>query len=174
MPFWIEPDMPDAWERWVRATDLHHFVLAHSWLWPTLETLHYLGLSMLLGTVGLFDLRVLGLAKGIPPATLHKLIPFGIAGYCLNLMTGITFFSGFPEQYAYNPSFWWKGVFMAVAGVNVAFFYLSDEFRRVKLLGPGADAPWRAKFIAGTSLSAWVLVLICGRLLTFFRPPFFH
>src|SRR5216683_2614039 len=65
---WTEPDMPDAWERWVRSTDLHHFVLAHSWLWPTMETLHYLGLSMLLGTVGLFDLRVLGLAKGIPPS----------------------------------------------------------------------------------------------------------
>jgi len=174
MPFWIEPDMPDAWERWVRATGLHEFVLHHSWMWPTLETLHYLGLSMLLGTVGVFDLRVLGLAKGIAPATLHKLIPFGIGGYCLNLLTGITFFSGFPEQYAYNPSFWWQAVFMAVPGVNVAFFYLSDEFRRVKLLGPHADAPWRAKFIAGTSLSAWVLVLICGRLLTFFRPPFFH
>jgi hypothetical protein len=138
------------------------------------ETLHYLGLSMLLGTVGLFDLRVLGMARAIPPAALHKLIPIGILGYAINILTGITFFSGFPEQYAYNPSFFWKGVFMAVAGINVALFYLSNAFREVKTMPAGADAPLGAKLIAGTSLGAWVAVLICGRLLTFFRPPFFH
>jgi hypothetical protein len=44
----------------------------------------------------------------------------------------------------------------------------------VKLMPSGADAPLRAKLIAGTSLSAWVAVLVCGRLITFYRPPFFH
>jgi hypothetical protein len=32
----------------------------------------------------------------------------------------------------------------------------------------------RIKMIAGISLAMWVAVLVCGRLLTFFRPPFFH
>jgi hypothetical protein len=41
-------------------------------------------------------------------------------------------------------------------------------------LGPDAEPPLGAKVIAGTSLGMWVAVLICGRLLTFFRPPFFH
>ena len=169
-----EPDFPAAWEVWVRATSLHHFVATYAWAWPMLETLHYLGLSLLLGTVGLFDLRVLGLGKGAAPATLHKLIPFGIAGYCVNILTGITFFSGFPEQYFYNPAFQWKAMFMAVAGMNVAAFYLTPAFREVRAMPAGADAPLRAKLIAGTSLGAWVAVLICGRLLTFYRPPFFH
>jgi hypothetical protein len=44
----------------------------------------------------------------------------------------------------------------------------------VKTLGPNADVPVRIKLIAATSLSMWIAVLICGRLLTFFRPPFFH
>jgi hypothetical protein len=171
---WSEPELPAQWEQWVRGTGLAHFVLGHSWVWPLCETLHYFGLSLLLGTVGLFDLRVLGLAKSIPPAALHKLIPFGVAGFVINLLTGIVFFSGFPEQYAYNPSFFFKGVFMAVAALNVAAFYLSDTFRQVKEVPAGADASWRAKLIAGTSLSAWVAVLVCGRLLTFFRPPYFH
>ena len=90
---WPEPEMPEAWERWVRATGLHHFVADHPWVWPMSESLHYIGLSLLLGTVGLFDLRVLGMAKAIPPSALHKLIPIGIAGYCVNILTGITFFS---------------------------------------------------------------------------------
>jgi hypothetical protein len=58
--------------------------------------------------------------------------------------------------------------------MNVALFYLSAAFREVKTMPAGADAPFRAKLIAGTSLGAWIGVLICGRLLTFYRPPFFH
>jgi hypothetical protein len=38
----------------------------------------------------------------------------------------------------------------------------------------GADAPLRAKIYTGISLASWAAVLICGRLITFFRPPFFH
>jgi hypothetical protein len=169
-----EPDLPAPWELWIRATALHRFVLDHTWMWPALETLHYIGLSALLGAVGLFDLRVLGMAKAIPPAALHKLIPIGIAGFCLNALTGITFFSAFPEQYFYNPSFWWKGVFMALAAINVGVFYLSTAFAAVKTMPAGADAPPRAKLIAAVSLGAWVSVLVCGRLLTFYRPPVFH
>jgi len=171
----IEPEFPEPWELWIRATVLHQFVQDNgAWLWPLLESLHFLGLSLLFGTIGVFDLRVLGVGRAIPPGALHRLIPIGIAGYAVNVLTGIIFFTGFPEQYFYNSAFWWKGTFMAIAGVNVAAFYLTASFREVKLLPAGADAPFRAKLIAGTSLGAWCAVLICGRLLTFFRPPFFH
>jgi len=169
------PEFAEPWELFIRGTFLHLFVMENGqWLWPMLETLHFLGLSLLFATVGVFDLRVLGLAKAIPPGALHKLIPIGIAGYAVNVLTGITFFSGFPEQYFYNAAFWWKGTFMAVAGINVALFYLTPSFRELKMLPAGSDAPFTAKVIAGTSLGAWTLVLICGRLLTFYRPPFFH
>jgi hypothetical protein len=170
-----EPEFAEPWELWVRATALHHFIAQNGgWLWPIFQTLHYFGLSLLLGTVGLFDLRVLGVGKAVAPATLHKLIPLGIAGFALNLLTGIWFFFGFPEQYFYNPSFQLLLAFVAIAGINVAVFYLTDAFREVKLMPGGADAPFRAKLIAGTSLSAWIAVLACGRLITFYRPPFFH
>ena len=129
---------------------------------------------LLLGTVGLFDLRVLGLAKGIPPATLHRLIPFGIGGYLVNVLTGIVFFSGHPDQYFYNNAFRTKLIFMAVAGTNVLLFYGTNAFEELKKLPSGVDPPLRIKLIAGTSLCMWVGVLVCGRLITFFRPPFFH
>jgi len=163
----------EPWELWVRSTDLHLYVIRHAWVWPTCETIHYLGLSLLLGTVGLFDLRVLGMAKAIPPAALHRLIPLGIGGYVVNLLTGIVFFFGFPDQYAYNSAFHFKLAFMALAGINVLIFYTS-AFREVTAMGAGADAPLRSKIITGISFSSWICVLICGRLLTFYRPPFFH
>jgi hypothetical protein len=168
----MDPGMA-AWEAWVRSTALSAFVIRHGGLWPALETLHYIGLSLLLGTVGLFDLRVLGMARSIAPAALHKLLPWGIGGYALNLLTGFTFFSGYPEQYAYNSAFHFKLAFMTLAGLNVALFY-STAFREVRALPAGATAPLRARVITGISLLSWIAVLVCGRLLTFYRPPFFH
>jgi hypothetical protein len=79
--------MMEPWEVWVRGTALSMFVLKQApWLWPLFETLHFLGLSMLIGTVGFFDLRVLGVAKAIPPAALHRLIPWGLGGFAVNLL----------------------------------------------------------------------------------------
>ena len=163
------------WEIWVRSTWLHAFVHTHEpWVWPLCETLHYLGLSLLLGTVGLFDLRVLGLAKGIPPSALHRLVPWGVAGYTLNVLTGIVFFSGHPDQYFYNDAFRFKAAFMAVAGINLLAFYGTSLYADMKALRDDAKAGLSIRLVGGVSLAMWIGVLICGRLLTFFRPPFFH
>ena len=165
-----ELETAQPWELWVRATELHQFIKQNEhWLWPIFQTLHYSGCrSCWAPSV------CSGVGKAVPPAALHKLIPFGIAGFVLNLLTGIWFFFGHPDQYFYNPSFQLLLTFVAIAGVNVAVFYLSNAFAEVKLMPGGADAPLRAKLIAGASLSAWIAVLICGRLITFYRPPYFH
>ena len=165
----------EPWEAFIRSTALHAFVRTYEpWLWPTCETLHYLGLSLLLGTIGLFDLRVLGLARGIPFHTIHRLIPWGIGAYVLNVLTGIIFFFGHPDQYFYNNAFRFKALFMAIAGLNVVAVYGTSAFRELATSKGDMEASLRAKIIAGTSLTMWVGVLICGRLLTFYRPPFFH
>ena len=139
-PLFKNPNCPQRGSCGFGPRSLHHFVLDNgAWLWPTLETLHFIGLSLLFATVGVFDLRVLGIGKAIPPGTLHRLIPIGIAGYALNVFTGMFFFSGFPEQYFYNAAFWWKGTFMAIAGINVAAFYLT------RILPRSADASRRRR-----------------------------
>jgi cytochrome bd-type quinol oxidase subunit 1 len=139
------------------------------WAWPTMESLHFLGLCLLIGCIGTFDLRLLGVAKRVPIAAMHRLIPFGILGFAINIATGSMFVMTEPDQYIYNPSFHLKLLFMAIAGVNASLFYVTS-FRHA--FGPGArlDAPRHAKIIAAISLTAWMLVIICGRLITFFRP----
>jgi hypothetical protein len=163
------------WELFIRSTWLHAFVRENEpWLWPLLQSLHYVGASLLLGTVGLFDLRLLGFAKGVAPGTLHRLIRWGIGGYIFNILLGTVFFFGHPEQYFYNNAFRVKATFMLLAGINILAFYGTNAFEQMKKMPPDAIAPLRIKIIAGVSLSLWVGVLMCGRLITFFRPPFFH
>ena len=140
-----------------------------AWGWPIAESLHFIGLSLLVGTIGLFDLRLLGLARGIPIAAMHRLIPWGLVGFGINAVSGLTFLLTEPDQYVYNPSFHFKMLFIAAAGLNALAFYLTC-YRGVTADGAPADAPRTAKIIAAVSLSLWVSVIVAGRLLTFYRP----
>src|SRR5512134_1857411 len=97
-----------------------------AWAWPTIESLHFLGLCMLIGGVGTFDLRLLGVGRRIPIAAVHRLIPWGIAGFAINIMTGVLFVMTEPDQYIYNPSFHLKLLFMTIAGVNASLFYVTS------------------------------------------------
>lgn len=143
--------------------------MTSKWGWPICESLHFIGLSLLIGTIGMFDLRLLGLGRRIPMSALHRMIPWGIAGYVLNVMTGFLFLSTEPSQYIYNSSFHFKMLFMILAGLNVLFFY-SAMFRRVTAVDAGAEAPLPAKFVGFASIALWTGVIVAGRLLTFYRP----
>jgi len=155
---------------WLESTALAKFMIDSDWAWPIAESIHFIGLSLLIGTVGLFDLRLLGLAKRIPIGALHRLIPWGVAGYCMNIATGLSFFTAAPGQYIYNPAFQIKMLLMAIAGLNVLAFY-AVVYRRVAAPDSPDSAPFYAKMIGAVSLCAWIGVISCGRLLTFFRPP---
>ena len=161
----------DALIDWIVSTPLSYFVTEYRWVWPISETVHFCGLTLLAGTVGLFDLRVLGLAKGIAPSALHATLPYGLAGFGASVVTGIMFISGTPDQYFYNNAFKLKVVFLVLMGANAAFFYWR-EFAGIRALGPYDDAPRRTKLVAAASLFFLVAVMLCGRMITFFRPPF--
>jgi hypothetical protein len=94
-----------------------------AWGWPLAESLHFIGLSLVVGTVGLFDLRLLALAQRIPIVAMHRLIRWGLAGFGINAVSGIAFLLAEPDQYVCNPSFHVKVLFIAAAGVNALTFY---------------------------------------------------
>jgi uncharacterized membrane protein len=159
---------PHSLRVWLEHTTLSAWVTGPIYVWPVLETLHFIGLSLLIGTIGLFDLRLLGMAKNLSPGLLSRLIPWGMAGFALNVITGILFFVGEPKNYVQNIAFYFKMAFVVLAGINVLVFYLTMA-RRVEGLGPGDDAPLGAKAIALASLLLWIGVMSAGRLLTFYH-----
>ena len=140
-----------------------------AWAWPIAESLHFFGLCLLIGSIGAFDLRLLGVMKRVPIAVVHRFIPWGILGFVINIVTGSLFLLTEPDQYIYNPSFHLKVMFLTIAGVNAGMFYVTS-YRVVFGSTLLFEAPRRAKLIAAISLSAWLGVITCGRLLTFFRP----
>jgi hypothetical protein len=138
----------------------------YQWAWPICETLHFTGLALLVGITGLIDLRMLGMAKGLPFARLHQLIGWAIVGFIIALGTGVIFFTAQPYQYLRHWAFPFKILFIALAGINVLVFYLT-AFRQAERLGPGDDAPRAAKAIGTISLFLWLGVIFFGRMLGF-------
>jgi len=146
-----------------------------SWLLPVCESVHFIGMALLVGIVGVFDLRLLGMAKQLPVAPLQRLMPWALLGFVLSLASGVAFIAGNPGQYLGPPislSFLAKMFFLLLAGVNVLLFYASGLKRIVDGVEAGGDAPFGAKASAVVSLALWVGVMYWGRVLQFFGKPF--
>ena len=153
---------------WLSDTEFSKLMIANKYWWAFLMDMHFIGLTMLVGTVGLFDLRMLGVGKALPIAPLHRLVPWAIAGFCINLVTGCLAFIGMPLAYTYNMAFWLKMFAILLAGLNVAAFYATGIFSLVEQTGAGEEAPPLAKFIAASSLFLWFAVIVLGRYIALF------
>jgi hypothetical protein len=156
-------------EAWLASfTNIAWFMQLH-WSWPAIESAHFIGLTLLLGSIAAWDLRLLGLLPEVPVAAFHKLVPFAVLGFAINASTGFLFLVAFPDQYVYNSAFHLKVVCLLLAGVNVVLFYVTN-LRRMTEIGPGRQLPWIGRLSGGVSLVLWLTVIVCGRMITFFRP----
>ena len=156
-------------EAWLRSFTSIAAFMNMEWSWPAIESLHFIGLTLLFGSIAAWDLRLIGVLKEVPVIAFHRLVPFAIAGFAINVATGFLFLVTFPDQYVYNPAFHLKVLCLMLAGLNVMVFYLTS-FRQIASLGPGQQPPLIGRLGGALSLSLWITVIICGRMITFFRP----
>jgi len=159
-----------TWLEWPSVT---HFIEKYTWAWPLGETFHFFGIILLIGGVGMFDLRLLGVAKQLPVTAVKRLLPWGVTGFIFCIVTGLMFVTGVRANVPMspydvirsNPWLQLKLLFIAFAGLNLLAFYVTGMNRAVDELGPGADAPPLAKFIAAASIFLWLGVIYFGRLI---------
>ena len=149
-----------------KLTDL---MTANKYWWAFMMALHFIGLVMIVGAVGALDLRMLGFAKEFPIASMHRLVPWALAGFAINVTTGVLAFIGMPDFYTHDIAFWIKILAILLLGLNAAAFYLTDTFNVVEHMGPGEDAPPPAKLIAASSLVLWFGVITLGRYIQFYQ-----
>jgi hypothetical protein len=134
------------------------------WVWPTLEVLHFVGLTMLVGAMLVVDLRLIGYFKSIPVATALKLLPYAIVGFGLCAFSGWAFFTADPTTYWTNYGFRLKLVALTLAGINAVLFTVL-EHRHALQIDSGGAATGMTRLTAGLSLGLWLIVLILGRML---------
>jgi len=153
------------------ATSISSVMVNSQWVWPAAETVHFLGLCLSFGVLLAINLRILGVMKQVAFSDLHRLLPWGMLGFGANLITGMLFFVGQPGQYLSSAPFYWKVIFLMIAGAN--FLYLTVFGKAWKADGGVKfDANLADKAMAVTSLFAWVAVLYAGRMLPFLGKSF--
>ena len=149
------------------GSSIGHTVSTNLVLFPTLETLHFIGLALLFGGIAVLDLRVLGVGKGLLVKPFHKLLPLVFLGLGINVVSGVLFFLADPVGYGNNTAFQWKMILIALAGLNALWFEVAVA-KDLAGWGPETDAPQLAKVICGLSLFLWAAVIVAGRMMPSF------
>ncbi len=136
-----------------------------TWLYPIVEIVHIVGFSVLVGSVAMFDLRVLGFARAVPVhAAGRMLLPWAVGSLLVIIPAGLLLFTAHPHELAANKVFQLKLLLIALAGLNALSFHLLVY--RTAATWP-ITAPALARVQAVASLGVWIGVISCGRLLAY-------
>ena len=148
------------------ASPLHLFMEQNKVAFVAAETLHFMGLTILIGALMVIDLRGLGFFKRMPMIELHKLVPFAIGAFVVQLATGIAFVFNGPQNYFDDLSFRIKMVLVVLAGFNALAFEVF-VFRPLVAGRTEVEEGAIIRITSGLSLLIWACVLICGRLIPY-------
>ena len=166
--------MPEPWFLFCQAvetTALHRFMSGTSWYFPAVETFHHIGMVLLVGSISLFDLRLLGVAmKGQSVSRIaDRLLPATWAGFALMVLTGTLMFATSPlsgQVYCPNKTFQLKLVLIGLAGLNMGVFHFT-VYRRVGDWDKAESTPFGAKLVGSFSVLLWAGVVAAGRWIGF-------
>ena len=137
------------------------------WLYPSVEIVHIVGFAILVGSIVMFDLRVLGLSKSIPVRALSRhMLPWSLGALLLIVPTGLAMFSAHAGDFLNNRAFQVKMALLLTAGMNAAWFRVGP-YQTVKAWDVGVAAPVSARISVAASIAIWFSVIACGRLLAY-------
>jgi len=151
---------------WVESTVISKTLFGISWLWPLCESLHFIGLCMLIGGAGLLDLRLVGMFRGLPIRHVKALMPWAIGGFLINAVTGSLFLIMQPHLYLSSTVWWAKVGFLCLAGANALLFETRLAIPALAM-DPDASTSTGMKLVGALSLFSWFAVLYCGRMLPY-------
>jgi hypothetical protein len=146
---------------WLTTSPWANFMNGPEWAFPIVESLHFMGLALSIGTIAITDLRLLGLGMGRQTASelADDLDPWTRWGLAVMLVTGLLMFSADAVNYHNNPAFQFK-----MTCLLLALFFHFTVHRRVTR---SEDSPVAARLAGGLSLALWTAVVGAGRMIAF-------
>jgi hypothetical protein len=151
---------------WLQTTALGKMVAETLWGYPLFETLHTLGMAMLVGALGLINLRVLGYKGELPILGTRDLLPLAWLGFTINLVSGIALFTSDAVYFWSSYTFRIKMLLIALGGIN-AFVLSRAAFREAYAGGSAVVAATGIRWVAGSALAFWLGAIIAGRLIAY-------
>lgn len=142
------------------------FVATTLWAYPLLETLHSLGMALLVGALGLVNLRVIGYKAELPLLGTRELLPIAWIGFVVNAVSGALLFTSDAVYFFDSWTFRIKMTLIVLGGLN-AWLLGRRMFAPARAAGGDFAPSTGAKLIAASSLVFWVGAIVAGRLLAY-------
>ncbi len=166
------PKFP-AFSEWLATTGPSQLIQNVSWIIPTTQTLHIICISILVGAIGMVDLRILGLAmRSQSTSSLsRRLLPFVWAPLPILLITGAILAIGEPARSLENLAFQVKMLLLLAAiAVTLLFQTAIKKDEAFWELTP-ARRTW-AKLLAVLSMAIWIAIIFAGRYIAYMVQDF--
>ena len=141
----------------------------HQWVWPTLESAHFVGMTLWFGVLLVANLRLMGWLRGIPYPALHRLLPWALLGFGVNEVSGMMFYIATPKGYTTNVVFYWKLIFLLIAAADLLYLTVWPQAWKTEA---GTPTHVRERLIGAAALVSFVAVMYCGRMLPFLGNSF--
>jgi hypothetical protein len=160
----------DPFLAWVESTALSQWVVGSMsmFAFPGILSLHAIGMGFAVGISVVLDLRILGVARGVPLAEIRRFMPILWLGFWLNAFSGVLLLIGYPTKALTNPVFYIKLLLIAVAMVllvKIGRRAFDDSPERGTPADPASSRVLRRLAIA--SIVCWTGAITAGRLLAY-------
>jgi hypothetical protein len=137
-------------------------------LFPMIESTHVIGLSLVFGTIGIIDLRLLGIASAQRSfqRMASDILKWTWGAFALTTLTGVLMFITNASVYYHNFFFRTKMLLLLLSGINMLVFELTAG-RTIHGWDSAPSAPRTGKAVAALSLAIWIGIICMGRLIGF-------
>ncbi len=159
--------------QWLYDTPVGTAIRENGNLFPMVESIHVLCITLVVGSISIVDLRLLGIAsKGRAVSRLTgEVLPFTWVVFVIAAITGLLLFSSNAVKYAHNTFFLAKMALLVVAFANMMVFHVITS-RGIEHWDESPHPPVQAKLAGGVSLALWIAVIVCGRWIGFTMSAF--
>jgi hypothetical protein len=153
---------------WLENTPVGVLVRESLYGFPILAAIHILGLTVSVGTLIWFDLRLAGVSMPRCPvsALYRRLMPWTLVGFIVMFVSGALLFTGFATKAYGNVYFRVKLAAIVVAGVNALLYHLVTEHSLAQW-NDAARPPLPARLAGVISIVVWTIVIMAGRMMSY-------
>jgi hypothetical protein len=156
--------------QWLYDSPLGTSIRESDLVFDLIETAHVLGITLLAGTVAVFDLRLLGLVLKNDEVSdvAGQVLPLTLTGFALMFISGVLLFWSEASKMYFNPAFRFKFILMILAGLNPLVFH-TTIYRSVAGWDTSPVTPARARTAAILSLTLWTGIILTGRAIAYYH-----
>ena len=153
---------------WMSATPWSVALRESFYVWPIIEAAHVMSLLLFVGTIIMVDLRLLGLTfRGVAVSEFdRRILPLTMLGFALLVVTGLLLFYAKPLVYYHSLFFRLKMLIILAALINILVFHFRVQ-RNQEAWDMADKLPRSARISALVSISAWIFVVITGRMIAY-------